>query len=465
MGISYNPRTVTDGLVLALDAANTKSYPGSGTTWTDLSGNNNTGTLVNGPTYSSANGGSIVLDGTNDYISCGLKGVASPSLTTETWIQKQGNSGHFLVIDNTDQPELRLTFTSTGLLILFYDNGAYFTNTTYTATFNTELWYHIATTLRNGSQNYYINGSLVLSTSGVYDGNSTTNAGEHTLGTYNRPGAGYNGYAKVKIAAHRVYNRALSAAEIQQNYNALKGRFVVPSIVTDGLVLNLDAGNTASYPGSGTTWTDISGNGNNGTLTNGPTYSSANGGSIVLDGVDDRVSFVNGTSVITTNLTIDIIIAVPNPLFSQSGFYFAGIIGLYGDNNYYRECNVQIGNTDNLPSPSTFGAVVQFLNSAGNTLNAISFGTFSFSTVPINLTYTQTGNTATTYVNGNFVATSSITKYTRPGDTNLEMGWVNNAANYGYYRGNIFSTKIYNRALSATEVSQNYEALRGRFGI
>ena len=57
-----------NGLVLALDAANTKSYPGSGTTWTDLSGRGNTGTLTNGPTYSSANGGSIVFDGTNDYV-------------------------------------------------------------------------------------------------------------------------------------------------------------------------------------------------------------------------------------------------------------------------------------------------------------------------------------------------------------------------------------------------------------
>jgi hypothetical protein len=68
MGIAYNPRTITDGLVLCLDAANSKSYPGSGTTWTDLSGLGNTGTLTNGPTYSSANGGSLVFDGVNDYV-------------------------------------------------------------------------------------------------------------------------------------------------------------------------------------------------------------------------------------------------------------------------------------------------------------------------------------------------------------------------------------------------------------
>jgi hypothetical protein len=66
MGVAYNTSIVTNGLVLALDAANTKSYPGSGTTWTDLSGNNNTGTLTNTPTYSSANSGSIVFNGTNN---------------------------------------------------------------------------------------------------------------------------------------------------------------------------------------------------------------------------------------------------------------------------------------------------------------------------------------------------------------------------------------------------------------
>jgi hypothetical protein len=238
-----------------------------------------------------------------------------------------------------------------------------------------------------------------------------------------------------------------------------------PRIVTNGLVLNLDAGRQNSYAGIGTIWTDLSGNGNNGSLVNGVGYNGSNGGSLSFDGTNDRVSFVNGTSVITTNLTIDIIIAVPNPIFNQSGFYFAGIIGLYGDANYYRECSIQIGNTGNLPSPSTFSAGVTFLNSVGNTQNDITIGTFPFSSTPINLTYTQVGNTATTYVNGNFVATSSITKYTRPADTNLEIGWVNSTANYGFYRGNIYTTKIYNRALSAAEIQRNFNAMRGRFGI
>jgi hypothetical protein len=68
MGVFAGPEIAESGLVLALDAGNLKSYPTTGTTWTDLSGNGNTGTLTNGPTYSSANGGSISFDGTNDYV-------------------------------------------------------------------------------------------------------------------------------------------------------------------------------------------------------------------------------------------------------------------------------------------------------------------------------------------------------------------------------------------------------------
>jgi hypothetical protein len=67
MALSHSPSIVTDGLVLCLDAGNPKSYPGSGTTWTDLSGNGNNGTLVNGVGYSGDNLGSLSFDGVNDY--------------------------------------------------------------------------------------------------------------------------------------------------------------------------------------------------------------------------------------------------------------------------------------------------------------------------------------------------------------------------------------------------------------
>ena len=85
MAIFYNPRTITDGLVLALDAANTKSYPGSGTTWTDLSGNGNNGTLTNGPTYNSSNLGSLSFDGIDDYSTLTSNYTLSAGWTLSFW--------------------------------------------------------------------------------------------------------------------------------------------------------------------------------------------------------------------------------------------------------------------------------------------------------------------------------------------------------------------------------------------
>ena len=100
MAISYNPSSVTSGLVLCLDAGNTKSYPGSGTTWTDLSGNGNTGTLTNGPTYSSANGGSFVFDGTDDYAS--ISGSITVSeVTFSVWLKRNGTQVDFTGILNS----------------------------------------------------------------------------------------------------------------------------------------------------------------------------------------------------------------------------------------------------------------------------------------------------------------------------------------------------------------------------
>ena len=117
-----------------------------------------------------------------------------------------------------------------------------------------------------------------------------------------------------------------------------------PRIVTDGLVFCVDAGDKMSYPGAGTTWTDLSKNRNNGTLTNGPTFDSANGGSIVFDGTDDYVNFGSQTWDISTNLTIDFFIkfntlnsAAYYTMFSFGGYISNGwLFQINGFNNKLR---------------------------------------------------------------------------------------------------------------------------------
>ena len=90
MATLYSPKIVTDGLVLCLDAGNNKSYPSSGTAWNDLSGNNNNGTLTNGPTFTGSFGGSIVFDGTNDYVDLGNISQLKPTtqITVSAWVYR-----------------------------------------------------------------------------------------------------------------------------------------------------------------------------------------------------------------------------------------------------------------------------------------------------------------------------------------------------------------------------------------
>lgn len=220
---------ITSGMILSLDASKTTSYPGSGNTWYDLSGNSNNGTLVNSPTFSTTDGnGCFVLDGVSNYISLPTTGFAPTSITIDYWIKRNADNGYFLVIDNSDNPELRLQFTSSNLSALDYDDGAYFFTPTVTTTFSTSLWYNIIMTLTNGLQKLYINGNQeILTGTGIYTGGPGGNAGEQTLGTYNRPGAGYGGYASVKIGSYRVYNQAFTDAQALNNFLATRARFGV----------------------------------------------------------------------------------------------------------------------------------------------------------------------------------------------------------------------------------------------
>lgn len=226
-----SPSIVTQGLIIHLDAGDSTSYPGSGSTWFDLSTSGKNATLQNSPTYDANDGGGCFdFDAANDYISLSTSGVAGPALTFEFWIKKKGNGGYFMAMDNSDNPELRLLFnTSSGnLQAALYDNGAYFysNNAGPTGGYPNNAWYHIVCAVRNGEQKIYVNGNVVMSGTGTgYDGGSGGNAGEHTIGTYNRPATGYGGYANIKIAQYRLYNKFLSESDVTNNWNVTKGKF------------------------------------------------------------------------------------------------------------------------------------------------------------------------------------------------------------------------------------------------
>ena len=226
LALSHSPSIVTDGLVLCLDAGNPKSYPGSGTTWTDLSGGGNTGTLTNGPTYSSANGGSLVFDGTNDYVNCGSPSTlnfGTGNFNLSCWVNIPSTSGADwigIISRYVSGVGFWIQLNPGNRYVGFSWDGSIFITSSTSA--GGGQWKFISCQ-RTGSTSaeVYVNGILVASSSSMSSG--TSNGQQIDIGRIDIAGR----YSAGNIAQVSIYNRALSAAEIQQNYNALKGRFSI----------------------------------------------------------------------------------------------------------------------------------------------------------------------------------------------------------------------------------------------
>jgi hypothetical protein len=217
MATNYNPRTITDGLVLCLDAANPKSYPSSGTTWTDLSGNGNTGTLVNGVGYSGDNLGSLSFDGVDDYVQTNLNTHYS-QITLSTWARRTNTNSFSSLIGkyrgDPPQTESYELLFSTSAGIRFHVNAS---SIDYNDSTTTGVWYNVVGTYNGTTAKIYLNSSEVSS------GNRTAgvNSVNFRIGASAR-GANYN---NGNIAQVSIYNRALTEQEIQQNFNTTRSRF------------------------------------------------------------------------------------------------------------------------------------------------------------------------------------------------------------------------------------------------
>jgi hypothetical protein len=233
MSYANGPRIVTNGLVLYLDAGNSKSYPpGSGTAWNDLSGNDNNGTLTNGPTFSSANAGSIVFDGVDDYVVANNSTSTniSTNVTYSIWLKPS------LVINNTGQNNSDVSFfrkqkTASGFVLEVYGTTGsnkqlafwvnYPSGVAITYTLSANQWYHLVGTY-NGSIAYlYVNGYSVASNSFA---TSVSTSDPIHIGTF-IPSSTPTRYFNGQINNCSIHNRALTASEVLQNYNATKGRF------------------------------------------------------------------------------------------------------------------------------------------------------------------------------------------------------------------------------------------------
>ena len=475
-------RVVQSGLVLNLDAGASTSYPGSGTTWTDLSAvtiSSATGALPiynttdtyglvkgsgtrtdafasslvlaipmdganNGTTFTdeSANirgsgsakaitrfgntktltaqskfyGSSGFFDGTGDYLRVPASSdftYGTGDFTFEAWIYPTISADQLIYAQTSSGNNfinISLAPTTNYLSAQINSSGAG-NNVVTTIPVTLNAWNHIAVTRQSAVVNLFING--ILGGSGTRNIDLSLASIQPTIGTYSHTSAlNFNGY----IQDFRIYK---GLAKYTANFT--------PPVF------------------------------NNGTLTNGPTYSSANGGAIVLDGTNDKVVVPYTSSLNPSNLTL-------SSWFKRTSAGF-----------YSHPANLPIANGTWVPPYITYG--LEFTASTDEISFTLSFtdNNLSYTTAPasaalavgswVNVVGTYDGSFRKIYVNGQLITSVAETRTILTTNTDFILGAENRDQNSYMLNGSIAQTLIYNRALSAAEILQNFSAIRGRFGI
>ena len=453
--VNYDyPDIVTNGLNFMVDSGFLPSYCGSGITWTDLSYSGFNATLINSPSYvlsgkssylnfssSSSNYATFSDLGNLSNFSCevwtkqnSLPAVGSyvPAFITNTYVS--GNYVNYAIgyINPAQDGKIYGGFFNSGWN--YNTNG--FTPTT-------DQWYHYAVTFDGSNIIFYVDGN--------YYSSGTTSSAAISSGSGGRLMRRWDdvNYIDGFLLNAKVYNRALTATEIKQNYNA---HSLPTGIITSSLVLNYDAGNILSYPGTGTVWKNMAASTtNNGILTNGPTYSSDNSGSIVFDGTNDYVS--GGTA----NMGLDLSDKTFQCWIRTNGLGNYGIIDKDFDNG-----------------PSAYGGWGLWMNSSGklwwwnhSNLDLIDNGALSIANATwtnVAVVYNRTSKSASFYYNGVLSSTRTnasiieVSSGTQP----LNIGATRAASGF-FFKGNMSLLLAYNRTLSATEILVNYNASKFRY--
>lgn len=465
MSIAAGPDGADEGLTFSVDFANPRSYAGSGTTVNSIVNASNTGTINNGASFSTLNGGYLTLDGTDDYIIFNNPDtLKTSSMSISAWINLTNNSGYgdgAIIAGFTDGTNWRY-----GMSLYIYGGNIYSycgngTNTySATSTIGMGNWTHVCGTYDASTLilRLYINGILVATTTSAYLTHNATN--NLVIGH----GIGYTSYLATRIGSVQIFNKALSATEILQNFIATKPRYNPPNYVSQGLVLYLDAGSTSSYSGSGTTWTDISGAGNNGTLTNGPTFSALNGGYFTFDRVDDYCI------VPFTTILNDCTISIWFKATSTASYQYPFSLGNGSNTSYAFHLDM------NDPDLGITGQTMWvYWNSGGTPYSVLSrsgtYGDYNDSTWR-NYCFVRNNSDASVtrhYMNG----AERTTGVTRVGTQTTQFG---NGAGYSiniarfhaggnFFAGNIAIVQVYNRALTNNEILTNFNAYRTRYGV
>ena len=227
MAISYNSTIVTSGLVLCVDAGNPRSYSGTGTQWNDATSSGFNFTLINSPAYSSSNLGFLTFDGVNEIATSGYNtALDTQTPTVEVWVKTNATSQNGFWFEK-GSVNTQYSLFQEGTNIQWRQRLADTTLTnlsTTTASFmNTSGWFQVVGTYTSGSRILYINGVQVNSDG--QGGALATNSSGMSIGAYGGNSGSNSYWYNGALSICRVYNRALSAAEVLQNFNATRGRY------------------------------------------------------------------------------------------------------------------------------------------------------------------------------------------------------------------------------------------------
>lgn len=448
------PSIVGNGQIIYLDSEFTTSYPGTGTTWTDISGLGSNTTLFNSPTFN-AGAKYIQFDGIDDYTSIPNPGDTGSIQFTYYW----PGTAQSVIAGNLNGYAM-LYNGGSGTVVHWYPaNGSY---AFYGVLPSRAGWYNITVTWGGTNDNkMYMNGALVMSST---DYSIAKPPIWYFAGNHYTPQA-------IRLQTIQAYNKILTQAEVLQNHH--KG-----NIVTDGLVLSVDAGNIVSYESGSTLTYNLSGSSNgttqgvltvnmSGSLTNGTSYNSGNGGVWNFDGVDDYIEFPFET--ILNDCSVEMWFkATSTKIYQYPLAIRNNSVGT--SYSFYLDMN----DTDLSQVAQTMWV---YWNSGGTPYSVVSrtgtngnFGDWNDSTWRH---YVFTRSTTVAPYTEHYMNGVKLTNVSRNGDQTTQFG---NGAGYKLYLGQIgfgalyypgyqAIVRIYNKTLSSAEVTQNFNAQRSRFGI
>ena len=439
-------------LIFHYDPANKISYSGSGATLTDLSGNGHTVTLSGGVGFNATDGGgSLTFDGIDDRgnVTTNAAGAKAKfinqSFTLEAWLKPSSSTPpnteiYFSILqDGIVGCRLHCRFrkNSDGVDGV---NLAYFADDLVSPSYVVEfgVWQHIAMRYTSSTDKsaIFVNGVKVAESGN--GGLQSSTGTDIWIGSF-----GNSEYWKGSVGAIYAYQAALTDEQILSNYFALEKRYNINS-----LKLYLDAGNTASYPGTGTTWFDLSLQANNGTIS-GATYNSGSGGHFVFDGVNDIVTLAKTSrEMILRNITIETWIKANTGTFGY-------VISAQNQSNIVPwHLNVKGNNAatllDGIASYTTTwnnSDIVTDIRGDGNWHHIV--GTYD-------------GTTFRYYIDGILNSSATISYLILPEHTlQPKIGTYSN--DNQFFSGNIAQLKLYNRALTAYEILNNYQNTKSRY--